>query len=138
MKILVTGGAGFIGSALVRHLIGHTDHEVLVVDKLTYAGLSVKWLTHFSRFAPLKVRCWSQEGTMAPKPKSKPARFVFAVAMALTILAVMMWEMAVKTHGRSPHSPILRPYPSCAVAPPRCAVRLKIADKIFSTRRSLI
>jgi dTDP-glucose 4,6-dehydratase len=38
MKILVTGGAGFIGSALVRHIIGSTDHDVLVVDKLTYAG----------------------------------------------------------------------------------------------------
>jgi dTDP-glucose 4,6-dehydratase len=38
MKIVVTGGAGFIGSALVRHLIRHSDHEVLVVDKITYAG----------------------------------------------------------------------------------------------------
>ncbi|MFZ3484893.1 dTDP-glucose 4,6-dehydratase [Sphingomonas sp. 3-13AW] len=38
MRILVTGGAGFIGSALVRHLIENTDHEVLNFDKLTYAG----------------------------------------------------------------------------------------------------
>jgi dTDP-glucose 4,6-dehydratase len=37
-RILVTGGAGFIGSALVRHLVTSTDYEVLVVDKLTYAG----------------------------------------------------------------------------------------------------
>jgi dTDP-glucose 4,6-dehydratase len=38
MKIIVTGGAGFIGSALVKHLIAEIHHEVLVVDKLTYAG----------------------------------------------------------------------------------------------------
>ena len=38
MKIIVTGGAGFIGGALVRHLIKDTRHEVLVLDKLTYAG----------------------------------------------------------------------------------------------------
>lgn len=38
MKILVTGGAGFIGSALVRHLILDTGHSVVNVDKLTYAG----------------------------------------------------------------------------------------------------
>ena len=38
MRILVTGGAGFIGSALIRHLINDTDHEVLNLDKLTYAG----------------------------------------------------------------------------------------------------
>src|ERR1041385_7954524 len=37
-RFLVTGGAGFIGSAVVRHLIAETPHEVLVVDKLTYAG----------------------------------------------------------------------------------------------------
>jgi len=39
MRVLVTGGAGFIGSALIRHLIGETPHEVLNLDKLTYAGV---------------------------------------------------------------------------------------------------
>lgn len=38
MKILVTGGAGFIGSAVVRHIIENTLDEVRVVDCLTYAG----------------------------------------------------------------------------------------------------
>ena len=38
MKILITGGAGFIGSAVVRHIIDNTKDSVLVVDSLTYAG----------------------------------------------------------------------------------------------------
>ena len=38
MKYLITGGAGFIGSAVVRHLISNTNHEVINLDKLTYAG----------------------------------------------------------------------------------------------------
>ena len=38
MKIAVTGGAGFIGSALIRFLINETEHEVINIDKLTYAG----------------------------------------------------------------------------------------------------
>jgi dTDP-glucose 4,6-dehydratase len=38
MKILITGGAGFIGSAVVRHIINNTNDEVINVDKLTYAG----------------------------------------------------------------------------------------------------
>lgn len=38
MKILVTGGAGFIGSAVVRHIIANTEDSVVIVDKLTYAG----------------------------------------------------------------------------------------------------
>lgn len=38
MKFLITGGAGFIGSAVIRHLINDTDAQVLNLDKLTYAG----------------------------------------------------------------------------------------------------
>ncbi len=38
MKILVTGGAGFIGSAVIRHIINNTNDTVINVDKLTYAG----------------------------------------------------------------------------------------------------
>ena len=37
-KIFITGGAGFIGSAVVRLLIKDTDHQVLIFDLLTYAG----------------------------------------------------------------------------------------------------
>ncbi|MGB3686375.1 MAG: dTDP-glucose 4,6-dehydratase [Ornithinimicrobium sp.] len=37
-SILVTGGAGFIGANLVHHLIGHTDAQIIVLDKLTYAA----------------------------------------------------------------------------------------------------
>lgn len=38
MKILITGGAGFIGSALIRYLMNETDHFVINADKITYAG----------------------------------------------------------------------------------------------------
>jgi hypothetical protein len=38
MKILVTGGAGFIGSALIRYIINNSNDSIVNVDKLTYAG----------------------------------------------------------------------------------------------------
>ena len=37
-KLLITGGADFIGSAVIRHIINNTNHSVINVDKLTYAG----------------------------------------------------------------------------------------------------
>ena len=53
MKFLVTGGAGFIGSAVIRHLINDTEHSVVNVDKLTYAGNlnSLKSVSDSDRYA---------------------------------------------------------------------------------------
>ena len=51
-KILITGGAGFVGSALIRYIINYSDHSVVNVDKLTYAGNleSLKFIENDRRY----------------------------------------------------------------------------------------
>lgn len=57
MRILVTGGCGFIGSAVVRHLINDTEHEVINVDSMTYAATegSVASVAKNERYRHLKI-----------------------------------------------------------------------------------
>src|SRR5271167_2087203 len=57
MRLLITGGAGFIGSALIRYLIAESEHEIICVDKLTYAGNpeSLAAVTGSSRYRFVKA-----------------------------------------------------------------------------------
>jgi dTDP-glucose 4,6-dehydratase len=74
MRIFVTGGAGFIGSALVRHLIENTTHEVLNFDKLTYAGTlsTVERVANSNRYRFVQGDICDAEAVRAAIAEFKP------------------------------------------------------------------
>ena len=74
MNILVTGGAGFIGSALVRFLINDTSHQVLNVDKLTYAGNpeSLKAIADHERYQFLQADICDRQAMTEAFEQFKP------------------------------------------------------------------
>jgi dTDP-glucose 4,6-dehydratase len=74
MKILITGGAGFIGSALTRHLILESSHEVVVLDKLTYAGNldSLDPVSDNPRYSFVEMDICDSEGVSTVLDKYQP------------------------------------------------------------------
>ena len=74
MKILITGGAGFIGSALVRHIINKSNDQILCIDKLTYAGnlKNLEYIFKNDRFNFEKIDICDQKMLMKAFFKYKP------------------------------------------------------------------
>ena len=74
MKILITGGAGFIGSAVVRHIIKNTSHQVLNLDKLTYAGNldSLEPILHSEQYSFEKIDICDSEALKQAFNKFQP------------------------------------------------------------------
>lgn len=74
MKIIVTGGAGFIGSALTRHLINKTTAEVVVLDKLTYAANldSLSTVSSNDRFKLLQLDICDADGMVSAINAEQP------------------------------------------------------------------
>lgn len=74
MKLLVTGGAGFIGSAVVRHIIQNTHNEVVNLDCLTYAGNpeSLKDVDQSERYAFEQVDLCNKDAVIAVFNQHKP------------------------------------------------------------------
>lgn len=82
MRILVTGGAGFIGSALVRHLVCDKGYQVLNVDKLTYAGnlASLKAVEGRNGYSFLQADICDQEAMNRAIAEYQPDRIMHLAA----------------------------------------------------------
>lgn len=82
MRILVTGGAGFIGSALVRHLVRDVGAEVLTVDKLTYAGnlASLKVLENAPNHRFARIDICDRPAIVAAIADFRPTRIMHLAA----------------------------------------------------------
>jgi len=82
MKILITGGAGFIGSAVIRHIINNTNDSVINLDKLTYAGNleSLLEVSNSERYAFEKIDICDRAGLDRVFAEHKPGAVMHLAA----------------------------------------------------------
>ena len=100
MRVLVTGGAGFIGSAVCRHFIADLKHDVVVVDKLTYAGnmASLAPVASSSRYAFEKHDICDSEAIEAIFAKYQPDAVVHLAAESHVDRSISGSDVFVKTN----------------------------------------
>ncbi|TPW42501.1 dTDP-glucose 4,6-dehydratase [Mixta tenebrionis] len=100
MKVLVTGGAGFIGSAVVRYIINNTNDIVVNVDKLTYAGNpeSLRDIEHSSRYVFEKLDICDMEQLEKIFNKHKPDVVMHLAAESHVDRSINSSEIFIKTN----------------------------------------
>lgn len=100
MRIIVTGGAGFIGSAVCRHFILDLRHEVVVVDKLTYAGnmASLAPIASNSRFSFEKHDICSSQAMGGIFAKYRPDAVIHLAAESHVDRSISGSDIFVKTN----------------------------------------
>ncbi len=100
MKVLITGGAGFIGSALIRHIINNTEHQVINIDKLTYAGNleSLKEISDDERYFFEKVDICNRDELNRVFHKYKPDAVMHLAAESHVDRSINGPEIFIKTN----------------------------------------
>lgn len=105
MRILVTGGAGFIGSALCRHLIGQTDWGVINFDNLTYAAnlASLKSVEHSARYAFVRGDICEREVVEAVFRRHEPDAVIHLAAESHVDRSITGSEAFIRTNVLGTH-----------------------------------
>jgi dTDP-glucose 4,6-dehydratase len=100
MRIIVTGGAGFIGSAVCRHFVLNLGHEVVVIDKLTYAGnlASLKPVASSPQYFFERVDICDGDGIRAVFSKYRPAAVVHLAAESHVDRSISGSDVFVRTN----------------------------------------